>query len=354
MNTLQRESTCLILSPEDVTPYFPGCLITGIFNPGVAKLDDGKTVIVGRVSESTTEIREGFTALPRIADKGKLEVDWLKNEDDILDDPRKVIRRQYDLMRLKSLSYLRVFFSKDGKTIDREGPVILPYGENEKYGIEDPRISRIDGTYYLTYVSVSNHGASTSLMSTDDWTTFKRHGVIFPPENKDVVLHPTRINGEHVAYHRPNTFQRFCKPEIWLSYSKDLLTWGKHRPVYAGTLSWNNDRIGAGPPPIVTDQGIMMIYHGSRSTHTPGHVGEYCAGIIILDRNDPGKVLFESTGPFMCPEKEFERKGFVPEVVFPTGIVIENDLCLLYYGAADTHIAVSVYKINALLDFAQI
>ena len=129
----------------------------------------------------------------------------------------------------------------------RRAPVFLPDSEIEEFGIEDPRITKIDQTYWITYVAVSRHGAATALASSDDMVTFKRHGLIFCPENKDVVLFPQRIDGEFVALHRPNPNSHFSPPQIWLARSPDLMHWGKHamlasRPQRVGRRSsrWRN------------------------------------------------------------------------------------------------------------------
>ena len=144
------------------------------------------------------------------APDGDIVVDWVRKTELEWSDPRVVRRKADNLLRLTSISHLRVFRSRDGRSTDwTPGPTFLPESPMEEFGIEDPRITEIDGRYWITYVAVSRHGAATALASTDDWVTFERHGVIFCPENKDVVLFPQQVQGQYVALHRPNPNTHF-------------------------------------------------------------------------------------------------------------------------------------------------
>ena len=145
--------------------------------------------------------------------------------------------------RLTFISHLRVFTSRDGRTIDNlNGPMFLPANEMEEFGLEDPRITRIGDRYYITYVAVSRHGPATALASTTDFKTLDRHGIIFCPENKDVVLLPARVGGEYVALHRPLGNMPFCRPEMWIARSPDLVTLGQ-----APVSFWRGRRLGRWP-----------------------------------------------------------------------------------------------------------
>ena len=161
--------------------------------------------------------------------------------------------------------------------------------------MEDPRITRLGDTFYFTYVAVSRHGACTALASTTDFKTFKRHGIIFPSENKDVLLFPETIDGDYVALHRPNPRYQFSPPEIWLARSPDLVHWGRHAVLRVGASPWETGRIGGGVPPMRVPGGWLEIYHGS--TRETGGVGRYVAGALLLDAENPAVVIGRTSEP---------------------------------------------------------
>jgi predicted GH43/DUF377 family glycosyl hydrolase len=215
-----------------------------------------------------------------------------------------------------------------------------PASELEEFGVEDPRITALGDRYYFTYVAVSRHGAATALASTADFRRFERHGIIFCPENKDVVLFPEQVRGEFVALHRPNAATPFCRPEMWVARSPDLIRWGRHDCLHGGDAEWETGRVGAGTPPVRAEGGWLEIYHGNRAPTRPGEVGRYSTGLLLLDRDNPSKIVRRTTGSVFEPTADFERVGFVPDVVFPTGIVETDGSYLVYYGAADSCTAV--------------
>jgi len=217
----------------------------------------------------------------------------------------------------------------------------------EEYGVEDARVTRIGDTFYITYVAVSRHGIATALASTTDFETFERHGIIFCHENKDVVLFTEKIDGKYVALHRPSS--GFNAPEMWIGHSPDLVHWGNHKHLMGSDFEWGNERIGAGAPPVRISEGWLEIFHGNRK---PEHEGEhvcYTAGAALLDAEKPHRVLKRSRGPLMAPKTDFETTGFVPNVVFPTGIIIENTIVTIYYGAADTVIGMAKFSLPEIL-----
>lgn len=346
---LHRDFTKRLLSPGDFPPSRDDLKVIGVFNPGTVRMGD-QVVLMARVAESPIDQRDGFHALPHWSPEGELVVEYLPEDQDILVDPRKVVRARDQLMRLKFVSHVRTFtLSADGQSVTGELAPLLCEGPYETFGVEDPRITEIDGTYYITYVSVSEHGAATSLATTTDFKTYERHGVIFCPENKDVMLLPGKVGGRFAALHRPNTFQRFCKPEMWIAYSDDAKAWGGHRFVWSGKFEWDNDRIGAGAPPVKVDGGWLELYHGSRRATKKGEVGAYMAGLLLLDEADPSKVIKHTTEPIMAAQEDWEMQGFVPNVVFPTGIVEDRDRWLVYYGAADTSVGVTAFSLQSLM-----
>ncbi len=261
---IRRISEHLLLRPEDVKPLRDDFTVIGVFNPGAVRIG-GDIVLLARVAEKPLECRPGFVGLPRWDADGHIEVDWVSEREVEQADPRVVRRKEDDLLRLTSISHLRVFRSRDSSLADwTPGATFLPASLREEFGVEDPRITEIDGRYWITYVAVSRYGAATALASTNDLETFERHGVVFCPENKDVVLFPQQVNSQYVSLHRPNPSSRFSRPQIWLARSPNLLHWGQHECVYGGSAEWEGGRVGAGSPPIAVQEGWLEIYHGSR------------------------------------------------------------------------------------------
>ncbi len=345
---MRRAGCACLLRPQDVRASREDLEVVGVFNPGAIAFGDGVVLMV-RVAERPKEQRPGFTALPRWEPGSGVVVDWVPDEELEPLDPRIVRRKRDGLVRLTFISHIRVMRSKDGRSIDSESGSFVPEGEYEAFGVEDPRITCISNVFYITYVAVSRHGAATALASTKDFCEFERHGIIFYPENKDVVLFPDKINGEYVALHRPNTATPFTMPEMWLARSPDLIHWGRQEHFHGGASTWEAGRIGAGTPPVRTPEGWLEIYHGNSKAHGQPGVGAYSAGALLLDLDDPQRVIARSSEPILVPETDFERKGFMPNVVFPTGIVDRDETYLVYYGAADAATAVVEFSRSELL-----
>jgi predicted GH43/DUF377 family glycosyl hydrolase len=211
--------------------------------------------------------------------------------------------------------------------------------------VEDPRITEIDGVFHITYVAVSRLGITTSRLSTTDFVTFERHGTILGPDHKDVVLFPEKIGGKYVAFTRPmpGSFGRVLG--IWMADSDDLVHWGNHRPVAMPRAGhWDEMRIGASLVPFRVDGGWLEIFHGADRTN------RYGVGAILLDEGDPSKVLARTDKPLMVPTTEYERDGFLHDVVFPTGhVMLDDDTLRIYYGAADTYTAATDVRIDEVL-----
>ena len=352
--SFRRLSTRLLLGIGDVPASRDDFEVVGVFNPGAVRLgdgDDGEVLLLVRVAERPRERRAGFTGLPRWVPGSGMTVDWVA--DSALDfvDPRVVKRKDDGLLRLTFISHLRLVRCGDGRGVREVSNVTFsPETDVEEFGVEDPRITPIDGRYCVTYVAVSRHGPATALAWTDDFRTFSRTGVGFCPENKDVVLFPERVGGHYVALHRPVCGSAFTRPEIWTARSPDAIHWGAHRPLDLGKTDWESGRVGAGAPPLRVAEGWLEIYHGNRKPTRPGGVGTYYGGAVLLDLNEPSKVLRRLPEPFLVPEADFEVNGFVPNVVFPTGVVRDDDTLLVYYGAADSAVAVAEFSERALLD----
>jgi predicted GH43/DUF377 family glycosyl hydrolase len=349
---LKRQFERLLLSPSDLKPLRDDFQVVGVFNPG-AILVDGEVVLMVRVAERPREKRAGYTALPRWSPGVGLEIDWLADDQIEVVDPRVVKKKTDGLVRLTFISHLRVVRCGDGRSVREITEArFVPESGLEEFGVEDPRITGLDGRYYFTYVSVSRHGAGTALASTTDFKSFDRHGMIFCPENKDVVLFPERIDGEYVALHRPNAATPFCRPEMWVARSPDLVHWGRHECLHGGGGAWETGRVGAGTPPVRSDTGWVEIYHGNRQPSQAGEVGMYSTGVLLLDFDNPARILRRTAASIFEPTADFERQGFVPDVVFPTGIVEMPNSYLLYYGAADSCTAVVEFSRDEIVQSA--
>lgn len=340
----------LLLGPTDVSPTRGDFEVVGAFNPGVVRVRD-EVVLLVRVAERPMERRAGFRALPRWDVDQGLVVDWERGDEWEDVDPRVVRRRADGTVRLTFTSHLRVVRCGDGRRVREVGcEVFVPEGELEEFGVEDARITLLEGRFWITYVAVSRHGPATALASTVDFRSFERHGVIFCPENKDVVLFPERVGGRYAALHRPVCRTSFTRPEIWFATSPDMRDWGGHMPVRLGGGEWQSGRVGAGAPPLRVREGWLAIYHGNGPGSGAGGVGIYSAGVMLLDAGHPARVLKSSAGPIWVPEAEYEVEGFVPNVVFPTGVVVDGERVLVYGGAADTSTTVYEVGLGELLD----
>jgi len=328
---VHRASDNPILRPEDVRPSRDDFEVIGVFNAGVARYGD-EVILLLRIAERPRAQRDDLVLSP-IYDVGANEItvrsfarDDPRND---FSDPRLILRPGETF--LTSISHLRPARSRDGLRFQVEdGPVLGPANEYETFGLEDPRIACINGTYYVDYVGVSPLGVTTCLASTRDFQSFHRHGVIFHPDNKDVVLFPARIGGRYYALHRPHS-SLFLRNDIWIAQSPDLLCWGDHRYLM-GTREgfWDETRIGPGAAPFRVEPGWLELYHGA-DRHS-----RYCLGAVLLDGDQPWKILARSEHPLFEPAADYERAGFFGQVVFSCGLLFEDETLKIYYGAADT------------------
>ncbi len=233
-------------------------------------------------------------------------------------------------------------------------PTLLPDPENfpeEIWGIEDPRITYIPelGRYAVAYTAYTRGGPGVSLALTEDFRKFERLGMVMPPEDKDAALLPRRIGGQWALIHRPvGPFGA----HIWISYSPDLKHWGTHRLMLEARRGawWDANKIGLSPPPIETPQGWLVIYHGVRQT-AAGAL--YRLGLALFDLENPERCLKRSKEWVFGPEAMYERHGDVDNVVFPCGYTLapDGDTINLYYGAADTSIALATASIRGILNW---
>ncbi|MBN1489621.1 MAG: glycosidase [Phycisphaerae bacterium] len=255
----------------------------------------------------------------------------------------------------RGISHLCAARSKDGVTdwrVDPE-PTLMPDPKNhpeEAWGIEDARIVWLDElhAYAVTYTSYSRGGPGVSLALTQDFRTFERRGVAMTPLDKDASLFPRRFDGRWAMIHRPDATH--LGTHIWVSFSPDLKHWGDHTLVIEARRGawWDANKIGLSTPPIETDEGWLLIYHGVRQT--PAN-SLYRLGLALLDKANPLKCLLRSDEWIFGPEAPYERLGDVPDVVFPCGHTVadDGDTINVYYGAADTAIALATGSIQAML-----
>jgi predicted GH43/DUF377 family glycosyl hydrolase len=220
----------------------------------------------------------------------------------------------------------------------------------ERWGVEDPRITFIDGTYHIVYVGYSEGGPLVCLATTTDFETFTRHGVLVPPEDKDAALFPSHFGGRWALIHRPVPNAAGLSADLWISWSPDLHYWGDGQILLharAGGM-WDANKVGLGPPPLHTVDGWLICYHGVRVTAS-GSI--YRAGLALLDLEDPCVVLARTNEWVFAPMEPYERGGDVPGVVFPTGWVLDEDgdTLRMYYGAADSVIGVATASLAHLL-----
>jgi predicted GH43/DUF377 family glycosyl hydrolase len=331
-----------LLSPHQVAPSQPGLKVECLLNPGAFRHEE-KTYLLVRTAERP-EAPTGKVQVP-IMEKGKLKIMTWEVGDPLLNtsDPREY--RYAGEGYLSTLSHLRLFVSEDGVKF-RPAPQgdLFGSGVLEAFGIEDCRVTTFeDGRYFLTYTAVSSWGYGVGLRETSDWRSFREHGMMISPSNKDAAIFERKIGGKYVCLHRPSGVivgGHF----IWLALSDDLVHWGEHRPV-AKTRpgKWDSARIGAGAAPIHTEQGWLEIYHGADQN------SRYCLGALLLDLHEPWKVIARSDRPIMEPTEEYETNGFFGKVVFTNGHVVDADRLTLYYGASDRVICGADLSVREIL-----
>ncbi len=263
----------------------------------------------------------------------------------------------YLLLRVEGqqgYSFFALARSSDGLhfEIDRD-PVMLPakdgpFAKYESKGIEDPRITIIDGVCYVMYTAVGNCGPRIAIAKTDDYVNYERIALVSEPGNKDGILFPRKINGRYARLDRPIGMG---VGSIWVSYSPDLINWGDSKVVLVPRGGyWDDYRIGASVTPIETKEGWLEIYHGVKMT-SAGPI--YRIGVVILDLDDPSKVIKRGYQPILSPREDYERIGDIGNVCFACGAVLDdNGDMKIYYGAADTSICIATCTLDQLINEA--
>lgn len=269
--------------------------------------------------------------------------------------PVKINNEYIILLRVEGqqgYSFLALARSDDGYHFEMDPePVMMPekngpFAMYETKGLEDPRITFLDGVYYILYTAASEYGSRIAIAKTKDFKTYKRIALISEPGNKDGVLFPEKINGKYVRLDRPIARDI---GSIWISYSEDLIHWGHHEIVISPRPGyWDPTRIGASVPPIKTNKGWLEIYHGFKMT-SGGPI--YRMGTVLMDLENPGRVIARSKEAILSPREKYERVGDVNNVVFACGAIVEpSNEIKIYYGAADTCLCVATTDLDKLIE----
>jgi predicted GH43/DUF377 family glycosyl hydrolase len=291
-----------LITPSDL-PFHSN----GVLNPGVAELD-GEVVLLLRIED-----RQGLSHI-RCARSANGVDGWCIAEEALLEPD-------------------------------------LPAYPFEEWGCEDTRVTRIGPRQWIiAYTAYSRYGPAVALALTEDFQSVQRLGVALSPTNKDATLFPHQFNREWIMLHRPVTGGM---EHIWYASSPHSLDhWGSPGVLLPerGGPWWDGLRIGVGAPPLLTDEGWLLIYHGVKEM---GNRPVYRLGLALLDKEDPRKVLARASQWVLAPETDYEQHGLVPNVVYTCGALIRSDEVWMYYGAADTVIGLATAKVTDLLHFVR-
>lgn len=250
--------------------------------------------------------------------------------------------------RLNGRSILGLARSNDGYDFEvASEPFMRPLDEYDEYGVEDPRITCIDGDYLITYNAYSRYGVRVGLARTKDFSQVDRVAYITQPDMRNVVIFPEKFGKYYVRLDRPHS--ELNRWSIWISYSEDLIQWGLSKIVFRPQpYHWDSMKVGPGAPPVKTDEGWLSIYHGVFGTMA-GAV--YRLGVALHDLANPAKIIGVGDRWILEPEDPWERVGYVPNVVFCCAAVPEEDGTLkVYWGGADTVMCVGLANIHDLVD----
>ncbi len=339
-----------IIRPSDITASQNDYEVIGAFNAGTA-IYQGNIILLVRVAERPINATDELLVAPVYNPKTNSNdiYKFTKDDPNILDasDPR--IFTHSEQTYITSISHLRLATSSDGINFTiSDTPTISPQTKYETFGLEDPRITQIGEDYFITYKAVSELGICTGLIKTQDFINFERMGIIFCPENLDVVLFPEMISSKYYALTRPVP-KNIGPLSIWIASSSNLREWGNHKAIITPRPGkYDSARVGASCVPIKTKRGWLEIYHGADESH------RYCLGAALLDLQDPSKVLAYSKEPIMKPEAEYELNGFFGNVVFPCGCINDSDGNItIYYGASDETTCGATTTIGEILDLME-
>jgi predicted GH43/DUF377 family glycosyl hydrolase len=301
----QRHKSNPILTAAD-WPY----AVNSVFNPGATLLPDGTTLLLCRVED-----RRGHSHLCAARSANGVDHWKIDSKPTLLADPERF--------------------------------------PEEMWGIEDPRITFVPelDQYAIVYTAFTRDGPGVAMALTRDFVHFERLGVVMPPEDKDAALLPRRVGGHWALIHRPVSAPR---AHMWISYSSDLRQWGNHKLLMEARRGawWDANKIGLSPPPIETSQGWLVIYHGVRQT-AAGCI--YRLGLALFDLEAPERCIHRGDEWIFGPDASYEQSGDVGNVVFPCGYTLasDGDTIHLYYGAADTSIALATGSVGQMLEWLE-
>jgi len=314
---------------------------------------------MGKKSMEQSSFKELFQRYPKNPIISKKDLPYLANT--VFNAGVTKFKKEFILlMRVedkRGISHLTLARSKDGIRnwqIDPQ-PTIISLSDvypEEIWGIEDPRITYLEKIeiWAISYTAYSEAGPLVSLAFTKDFKHFDRQGIIMPPENKDAALFPVRFNDSWAILHRPVANMSGTGAHIWIAFSPDLKHWGDHKlliPARKGSW-WDANKIGLSPPPMKTEDGWLILYHGVKIT---GSGVIYRLGLALLDLNNPRNLIARSDEWVFNPKEIYETLGDVDKVVFSCGWILEGDEIKLYYGGADSCIALATAKLSELLDW---
>ena len=247
--------------------------------------------------------------------------------------------------------------SENGSDWQLESKPIVFYNEDgsvfEKPYCYDPRLIKIEDVYYVVFCA-DIEGPSIYIAKTVDFNRFEMIPTGFLPFNRNGVLFPEKINGQYVMLNRPSDSGNTPFGNIYISYSNDMIYWGRHKLLmknFHNEAYWERIKIGAGPTPIKTEEGWLLIYHGVQATCN-GFT--YSVGVALLDLEDPSIVKYRANRYLLSPEDVYEVTGFTPNCIFPCSAITDSSgRIAIYYGAADTNMAIAFTTVDKLLEFVK-
>jgi predicted GH43/DUF377 family glycosyl hydrolase len=310
-----------ILTRKDIPDIYPELIdVSSVFNPGAIKFEDK------------------YILLLRVQNRGR------------------------ETFIVKAESSNGIDFKVDNKIVDFRG---LKKIKNKIYHIYDARITKIENSHYIMFAMDMDEGCGLGLAGTNDFNDYEFLGIVSDGDVRNGVLFPERINGKYLRFDRPNKVQLEGGPSsgntIFLSESDDLLKWSPKKAVMSGRFHYWDENIGSGPPPVKTKEGWLQIYHGVAMHFSSSNI--YQAGVSLHDLKDPSMVLSRSKCNILEPRELYELTGQVPNVVFPSGMIIEeyddhgfaksDSKVLIYYGAADTSVGLAISTIKELIELTK-
>ncbi|MDE3057777.1 MAG: glycoside hydrolase family 130 protein [Bacteroidota bacterium] len=267
-------------------------------------------------------------------------------------------------------TYLLKAESSNGVDFIVENSVVVFRGiesvKEKIHHVYDARVTKLDGRYYIMFAMDLENGCRLGLAVTEDFQDYRFLGIVSDDDNRNGVLFPEKINGKYVRFDRPNKVQLTEGPvsgnTIVMSESDDLLHWKAVKPVMSGRFHYWDELIGSGPPPAKTHEGWLHLYHGVATHFASSNI--YQAGVSLHELSDPSHVLFRGRYNILEPRELYELTGQVPNVVFPSGMIVEQfdadgfalpgSRVLVYYGAADTVVGLATATVQELIDAAKV